>query len=107
MIQDPIAPRSAPRLKPAARLEYLIPLPTIEPDAGGLVLSEPADLLPEKPGPAASPALLQPRLAIQTVEHRYLLRDPEAFERRLRQHGAPVEYVPGQSESQITTVYLD
>src|SRR2546423_15705582 len=47
------------------------------------------------------------RLHISTNERRYILHDDATIERELRSSGAPVEYQPGRSETEITTVYLD
>jgi hypothetical protein len=47
------------------------------------------------------------RLRIRTRERRYIVDDEEALERALRAQGSPIEYMPGRSESEITTIYLD
>src|SRR6266496_4197662 len=47
------------------------------------------------------------RLHISTRERRYILQDEAPVEQVLRSRGAPVEYQPGRSETEITTVYLD
>jgi hypothetical protein len=47
------------------------------------------------------------RLRIQTSEQRYILQDVALVERLLLAHGRPIEYVPGQPESPITTIYFD
>jgi hypothetical protein len=44
---------------------------------------------------------------IHTRERRYLLADAAPVEALLRPKGAPLEYVSGQPESRILTVYLD
>lgn len=44
---------------------------------------------------------------IHTRERRFLLGEVAAVEALLRGRGAPIEYVAGQPESRITTVYLD
>lgn len=47
------------------------------------------------------------RLRIKTRERRYILTDVTALEALLRVRGIPIEYAPGQPESEITTVYFD
>ncbi len=48
-----------------------------------------------------------PRLQIHTRERRFLVENPAAVEALLRARGEPIEYVAGQPESRIVTVYLD
>lgn len=47
------------------------------------------------------------RLRIRTRERRYILEADAAIERALRAQASPIEYLPGHSETAITTVYLD
>jgi hypothetical protein len=47
------------------------------------------------------------RLQIHTRERRFLVEDPTVVEGLLRARGEPIEYVPGQADSSIRTVYLD
>lgn len=47
------------------------------------------------------------RLRIRTRERRYIVQDDAALEAILRAQGAPVEYVAGRPETEITTVYFD
>jgi hypothetical protein len=47
------------------------------------------------------------KLHISTRERRHILQDDIAIKQVLRAHGAPVEYAPGRSETDITTIYLD
>ncbi len=48
-----------------------------------------------------------PRLQIHTRERRFLIQDPSAVEALLRSRGTPIEYVSGQPESRVTTLYFD
>src|SRR4051794_26846616 len=61
-----------------------------------------------EPTAAATPvAPTAQRLRIHTRERRYLLDDVAPVLRALRAQGAPIEYVPGRTETEVSTVYLD
>jgi hypothetical protein len=47
------------------------------------------------------------KLRIKTREERHIVQDIVPLELLLREHGTPVEYVPGRPETEITTVYFD
>lgn len=48
-----------------------------------------------------------PRLEIHTRERRFLIEDPAPVETLLRGRGTPIEYLPGEQESRVTTLYFD
>src|SRR5262249_13940745 len=47
------------------------------------------------------------RLRIRVCEQRHIVEDVAPLEQLLRAHGAPLEYVPGRPQTEITTVYFD
>jgi hypothetical protein len=47
------------------------------------------------------------RLHIHAREQRHLLPDVGPLGRLLLEHGAPIEYRPGRTETEVTTIYLD
>ena len=54
-----------------------------------------------------SPKTKTIKLRIKTRERRYIVDDVAPLEQLLREHGPPLEYVPGRPETEITTIYFD